>query len=336
MKKLVILLSIVLVAGAFAFEPKFSGTIVEGIYSSYSNQSITLPDLSGFGKSRFTISGKVNDNTSVTWIIKDVIATDYLWVDSVTTFGKLRVGTQKLGVANYGGGAYETNVFAAEVDGASLKATGLGLYLSEIYGLNINVLYSGGHKDTTGRKLAAYAKTKVANVNIGAYGIYATAAQVNSSTKSGIGLGVDADTKIGDLSIAGQLYLDSSDDSASAIRGTVVGYTSAFGAMPAAVIAKGRTIAAAYVSYPVVPGLVTGYADLVLPLSDGAKSVLGYNAVFDSPFGVSYIAKFGVQVPVNTDVQLNISDTILCPLNVGLVDNVGAINIWAAFLQINI
>ncbi|MDD5456493.1 MAG: hypothetical protein PHV30_05610 [Candidatus Margulisbacteria bacterium] len=270
MKKVLVLSLIALFAISMAYEPKFAANVIYSISGS-SGSSFAAPDSVGLGKSRITITSKVSDMTSLVWITKPFSSQDedYFFVDTITAIGKLRIGNQRLGIANYGGGVYETNTFLSQV---YFKSIGVA-YMTNIGDTKLNVLAAGGYNNTTS-KLGARAITKMGDMNLAGYALLF----LNGST-SATAVGVDADTNIAGFGLAGQAYMELGDSGASLLKS---GSTAA------------RTFGAAYVSY-ILPGMnVKLFGDLVMALSDGAKASWGYKTNI----------KVGASMPLNTETRI--------------------------------
>ena len=266
MKQVLILACIALMTAGFAADLKINGTMTAGL------QSGTGMNVLGFGKSRITVTSKISDFTTFVYQ-QDLAGTGtfaekLLYVDAMTAVGTLRVGYQVLGAANYYCGLYQNSAFYGKF-AQTLMAESL---MGSVAGFNLSVGYAGS--TAVNSQLIGKAATNVSGYDLAVWGNYITS---GSTSKSGLGLGVDAKGPIGPATVFGQLYMDSTDDTAG-----ILGAGTA------------RQVLNAGIGMDVIPG-VNLYAEGIMGLNSSAKTNLGYDSTF----------KVGAKAPLNSDVLVN-------------------------------
>lgn len=273
MKKILLL---VLVLFVFSFALEMKGVIVNELTIADANQNGVIK----FGKSRLTLTQKTEGGSSFVYIINPMASAaadtaDYLWVDTPLLGGTLRIGKQRLGLANYGGGVYQTNTI---VKVGVMKDTGVS-YATKFYDVKTKVFVTGGSDTDVNRKVGVHAKTKVYGINLGVAGMFARVGEAltvpaDNRKTEGMAVRVDADTMLYGFKVAGTYYAELSDDAAVALSPPAAyPFYSAAG--------KQRTIGGLFVSTKLETfGFKYGlYADLV------AQIAKNYGTISETSFG---------------------------------------------------
>ncbi|MEK6557008.1 MAG: hypothetical protein AABZ14_01735, partial [Candidatus Margulisiibacteriota bacterium] len=277
----------------FGFEAKFSGKMVQGITG-------TSGAAYGFAaKNRLFINGKVSDATSF-YLEQDLNtfgAAKYVYVDTQTSVGKFRLGTQRFLPSIWFNGLYQDSSFFAQT---KLVATGLNYMAGSVGVGDLSVGFIGGYNAAAKKVTAQLANVVGSGATL--YGTYAD----NNAGKSGFAVGAEMKIPLVVADAFVQGHYDLSDDAAVALGGTANGNT------------KARTFVAGGASMGLVGTPFTIYADALLAASDGSKTT----------FGNETEIKAGAKMPLNADATLGFEMTN--------TTGAGAANSWMVGAEIRI
>ena len=233
MKKLTLLLLIVSSIGLFAADVNFNlkGAVQVSQLTNTDTQTM------GLGEARATFMAKSGGTTLffITRLDKLYVASpvgtsviDYLWVETMTAFGKLSIGKQRLGFANKAG-YYRTSTFVA---GTAQKGLGIAL-TTKVAGMGVKVQLLGdvffldeAAPSGEGKSsLAALIDTGMPfGLKVG--GVFNNDNSTASNT-SGMSVYAEGGTSVSGLNLFGQIFWDLSDDAAKAAVFNVFGVTTA-------------------------------------------------------------------------------------------------------------
>lgn len=201
MKKTLLLLTL-----ATTFSMAALDTKVEGYITNKLQLNETTSKTWEFGKSVLKISSKVGDTAFYSEVALDKLLgttaggvgtiIDYLWLDTPSSLGTLRIGTQKLSPKSIESGLAHTSLFESQT---RIKGAGIAL-LTEIAGFKTDIMFSGGAADAATRRFGLV--TKLSDIiNVFAY----TDSDKTNATKEGVG----AEVFYKDLgpTISGQFFL---------------------------------------------------------------------------------------------------------------------------------
>jgi hypothetical protein len=199
MKKTLLLLTLATTFSLAAFEPK-----VEGYITNKLQLNETTSKTWEFGKSALKISSKSGDTAFYSEVALDKLINngavntiiDYLWLDTPSPLGTVRIGTQKLSPKSIESGLAHTSQFESQT---RIKGAGIAL-LTEIAGFKTDLMFSGGAADAASRRFGFV--TKLSDIiNVFAY----TDSDKTNATKEGVG----AEIFYKDLgpTISGQFFL---------------------------------------------------------------------------------------------------------------------------------
>ncbi|OGI09885.1 MAG: hypothetical protein A2Y40_08600 [Candidatus Margulisbacteria bacterium GWF2_35_9] len=238
MKKLIILLVVIFTMGTFALDVNMN---VQGSVGFALDVDAKAAQDQSFGDVRPTFMIKKGD-TTLYWMPKTSASTlvDYMFVDTMTGLGMLRVGLQRIGLANNVAGPYATSTFLL---GAVQKGTGMGI-ATKIAGMTTRITLLGnmwllddGTANTATNKasLSALVDLGVFGVKVG--GVY-NVDNTSGATKNGLSGYVEAKQMMAGMTVAGAAFIDLSDDAAAASLCNYLSQT------------KARRLVQAYVAYP--------------------------------------------------------------------------------------
>ena len=204
MKKTLLLLTLATTFSMAALDAKVEGYITNKLQL---NETTAANNTWTYGKSALKISSKAGDTAFYSEVAIDKLTSgaavdkiiDYLWLDTPSSLGTVRFGTQKLSPKNIEGGLAHTSTFENET---RIKGAGIAL-LTEIAGFKTDLMFSGGAADAATRRFGLV--TKLSDIiNVFAY----TDSLKTNATKEGVG----AEIFYKDLgpTISGQFFLASS------------------------------------------------------------------------------------------------------------------------------
>lgn len=240
MKKLILLLLVIFTMGTFALDVNMNVQGSVGFNLDVNDATKTDQNFA-FGDVRPSFIIKKGE-TTVYWMPKmSTTLADYFFVDTMTGVGMLRVGLQRLGLANFVAGPYATSTFlVASVQ----KGNGVAL-MTKLAGMMVKVsllgnmwLLDDGTVGTMKSSLAVLVDTGMPfGLKVG--GVYSND-NTKGATKSGLSAYAEGKQDLAGLTVAGAAFFDLSDDAALSDICAVT-YTGA---------TKARRLVQAYVAYP--------------------------------------------------------------------------------------